>query len=43
MIKRIAFVGQPTRDLEREICRVAVILDTEGNPIMLHQHASWRD
>lgn len=26
----------------REICRMAVVLDPEGNPIMLHQTAAWR-
>ena len=26
----------------REICRMAVFLDPEGNPIMLHQMAAWR-
>lgn len=29
-------------DQGREICRMAVILDSEGNPMMLHQMASWR-
>lgn len=27
---------------KREICRMAVVLDPEGNPIMLHQTAAWR-
>ncbi|NKB89343.1 MAG: hypothetical protein GKS06_14080 [Acidobacteria bacterium] len=27
----------------REICRMAVILDPDKNPIMLHQKAAWRD
>ena len=26
----------------RELCRMAVVLDPEGNPIMLHQIAAWR-
>ena len=26
----------------REICRIAVILDPMGNPVMLHQIAAWR-
>ncbi|HKY60192.1 MAG TPA: VOC family protein [Gemmatimonadota bacterium] len=26
----------------REVCRMAVVLDPEGNPIMLHQTAAWR-
>lgn len=26
----------------RELCRMAVALDPEGNPIMLHQIAAWR-
>ena len=30
-------------DSGREICRIAVILDPEGNSIMLHQKAAWRD
>ncbi len=29
-------------DSGREICRIAVILDPEGNSIMLHQKAAWR-
>lgn len=27
---------------DREICRMAVVLDPDGNPIMLHQTAAWR-
>ena len=30
-------------DEEREICRMAVIRDSEGNAVMLHQKAAWRD
>lgn len=30
-------------DEEREICRMAVITDSEGNAVMLHQKADWRD
>jgi predicted enzyme related to lactoylglutathione lyase len=26
----------------RELCQMAVVLDPEGNPIMLHQIAAWR-
>ncbi|HET6343214.1 MAG TPA: VOC family protein [Gemmatimonadota bacterium] len=26
----------------RELCKMAVVLDPEGNPIMLHQTAEWR-
>ena len=26
----------------REVCRMAVVLDPEGNPFMLHQTAAWR-
>lgn len=26
----------------REVCRMAVVLDPEGNPLMLHQTAAWR-
>ena len=28
---------------DREICRMAIILDPDGNPVMLHQKAAWRD
>ncbi|MGH7549411.1 MAG: VOC family protein [Gemmatimonadota bacterium] len=27
---------------EQEICRMAIVLDPEGNPVMLHQTAAWR-
>ena len=26
----------------RDLCRMAIVLDPEGNPIMLHQTAAWR-
>jgi predicted enzyme related to lactoylglutathione lyase len=26
----------------KEICKMAMVLDPDGNPIMLHQIASWR-
>jgi predicted enzyme related to lactoylglutathione lyase len=40
---RIVMPVQINKDPEgREICRMAVILDTEGNSIMLHQIAAWR-
>ena len=26
----------------RQLCKMAVVLDPEGNPIMLHQTAEWR-
>lgn len=29
-------------DQGREICKMAIILDPDGNPIMLHQIAEWR-
>jgi hypothetical protein len=28
---------------DREICRMAIIEDSEGSPIMLHQKAAWRE
>jgi predicted enzyme related to lactoylglutathione lyase len=30
-------------DEDREICRMAIIEDSEGSPVMLHQRAAWRD
>ncbi|MGH7563812.1 MAG: VOC family protein [Gemmatimonadota bacterium] len=27
---------------EQEICRMAIVLDPEGNPVVLHQTAAWR-
>lgn len=36
--------AQANRDAEgREICSTAIILDPDGNVIMLHRRAAWRD
>lgn len=43
--KGVQFVMPMTvnrNDAGKEICRMAVVLDTEGNAVMLHQIADWR-